>query len=181
MKRKEQQPDLEIVELARLRPGRIFYSGRLYIIETSGSSSKARPWGTPPGTRQGCVTLSPKSVLAQFYPVIERAMVLPPLKRSDFLIDGRPTAYSFESEKDAHRAAQLDSDLAANTGLDLQKMSRMAAWLLTDGAKPYRLYHYAGSSAADAACAVYCAKNNFVECSWPDEKTRHWLFLFGQP
>lgn len=171
-------PELVIADLSRLKPGRIFYSGRLYIVEATGSASKARLWGAPPGTTKDCVTLSHKSVLVRFYPVLERAMVLPILKRSDFLLDRRPTAYSFENMTEAHRAAQLDNDLVAGSGLSLQRLQRMSAWELTDGANPYRLYHYSTSSDADERFAAYCAKNNCTACTWPDERTEHWKFLF---
>lgn len=167
-----------IADLAKLAVGRIFYSGRLYVVEVAGQTSKARVWGTPRGTTQGCVTLSSKSALARSYPVIERALVLPVLKHRDFLHQNRPTAYTFKTEADARRAAQLDNDLAINSGLSVQRVPRIAAWLLTDGANPHRLYHYSQSSAADAEYAAYCAKHNFVECAWPDDKTRHWTLLF---
>ncbi len=172
-------PELPIVDLGNLEPGRIFYSGRLYIVESSGAVSKARPWGSPPGTTQGCVTMSPKGTLARFYPVIERAMVLPVLRRGDFLIKGKPAAYSFEAEKDAHRAAQLDSDLAVGSGLSIQRLDRVGAWLLTDGANPHRLYSYQSSAAIGAACAAYGQKNGFIQAHWPDEHTRHFPLLFG--
>ncbi len=172
-------PEMVVAELCRLKPGRIFYSGRLYVIEAVGSASKARPWDAPPGTTKGCVTLSRTSVLAQFYPVVERALVLPVLKRSDFLSGRHPTAYVFESEKDARRAAQLDSDLAATGGLSLQRLPRLATWLLTDGANPYRAYHYPASRETDERYAAYCAQHQFVACTWPDERTEHWKLLFG--
>ncbi len=172
-------PDLAIVDLSNLEPGRIFYSGRLYIIEWTGSTSKARPWDSSPGTTQGCVTLSPKSPLANFYPVVERAMVLPLLKRSDFYSNGRPTLYRFKAEKDAQRAAQLDRDLAVNSGLGTQRIPRMGAWLLTDGANPHRLYCYPTGASIEAVCAAYCAQYSFVEGMWPDERTRHWPLLFN--
>ncbi len=170
--------ELMIVELSKLKPGRIFYSGRLYVVEVIGSASKARPWDTPPGTTKGCLTLSRKSVLAQFYPVLEHAIVLPLLKRSDFLAERHPTAYGFETEKEARLAAQLDSDLVAGSGLSLQKMHRLAAWVLGDGANPYRIYHYRQSRFAEAEYATFCAKHKCVECAWPDEQTEHWKFLF---
>jgi len=170
--------ELVIADLARLKSGRIFYSGRLYVVEASGSASKARPWGTPPGTKQGSVTFSARSTLARFYPVLERALVLPIFKRADFLIDKQPTAYKFETELDARRVAQLDSDLAINSGLGLQRRYHMAAWLLTDGVNPYRIYRYGSSKAADARYADYCAKHHFVECNWPDDLTLHWKLLF---
>ena len=174
-------PELVIADLADLEPGRIFYSGRLYVVETTGSASRARPWGTPPGTMKGCVTFSPKSTLARFYPVIERAMVLPILDRADFLIGNLPTAYAFETVQDAQRAAQLDCDLAVRCGLSVQRLRHMAAWLLTDGANPHRLYHYKASSAAAAAYAAYRDKSKFVERTWPDDRTQHWTLLLGQP
>src|SRR3972149_4644295 len=99
---------MAIANLSELEPGRIFYSGRLYVIEAAGAVSKARPWGAPPGTTKNCVTLSPKSTLARFYPVIERAMVLPLLDRADFLAGDQPTAYTLENDNAAQRAAQLD-------------------------------------------------------------------------
>ena len=171
--------ELAIADLKNLEPGRIFYSGRLYVVETVGSASKARPWGTPPGTLQGCVTLSRQSVLAQFHPVIERALVLPVLKRGDFLVEGQPTAYSFKIEQDARRASQLDCDLALRDGVSLQRSNRLAAWLLTDGARPHRLYHYSSTSAADAAYTTYCAQHRCVESTWPDERTQYWPLLFS--
>jgi len=171
--------ELVISDLKNLEPGRIFYSGKLYVVETVGSAAKARPWGTPPGTLKGCVTLSRRSVLAQFHPVIERAMVLPVLKRGDLLVNGQPTAYTFKTEQDARRASQLDCDLALRDGVSLQRSNRLAAWLLTDGANPHRLYHYLSSSAADAAYAAYCAKYNCVKCTWPDDRTQHWPLLFS--
>jgi hypothetical protein len=171
--------ELIISDLKNLEPGRIFYSGKLYVVETVGGASKARPWGTPPGTLKDCVTLSRRSVLAQFHPVVERALVLPVLKRGDFLVKGQPTAYSFKTEQDARRASQLDCDLALRDGVSLQRSNRFAAWLLTDGANPHRLYHYPSSSAADAAYAAYCAKHNCVKCTWPDERTQYWPLLLG--
>ncbi len=171
-------PDLAISDLKYLEPGRIFYSGRLYVVEAVGSASKARPWGAPPGTLQGCVTLSRRSALAQFHPIIERALVLPVLKRGDFLVDGQPTAYSFKTEQDARRASQLDCDLALRDGVSLQRSNRLGAWLLTDGVKPHRLYHYPASSAADAAYAAYSAQHHCVESMWPDERTQYWPLLF---
>ncbi len=171
-------PDLAITNLSQLEPGRIFYSGKLYIVEATGSVSKARPWGAPPGTTKDCLTLSSKSTLARFYPVLERAMVLPILERADFLVDGRPTAYTFANEKAAQRAAQLDCDLAMRCGLSIQRIYRLAAWLLTDGARPHRLYHYHATEASDAAYQAYCAQNDFVQRTWPDEMTPHWKFLF---
>ena len=98
-------PELAISDLKNLEPGRIFYSGKLYVVETVGSAAKARPWGTPPGTLKGCVTLSHRSVLAQFHLVIERALVLPALRRGDFLVNGQPTAYNFKTEQDARRVS----------------------------------------------------------------------------
>jgi hypothetical protein len=171
--------DLVIADLADLEPGRIFYSGKLYIVEATGSVSKARPWGTPPGTTKNCVTLSPKSTLARFYPVIERALVLPLLDRADFLVDKSPTAYSFKTEKDAGRAAQLDCDLAVRCGLSVQRIYRIAAWLLTDGAKAHRLYHYYVANALETAYNAYCTQQGFVQSTWPDERTPHWKLLFG--
>jgi hypothetical protein len=175
-----------IADLAGLELGRIFYSGRLYVVETTGSTSKARPWGTPPGTTKDCVTFSAKSTLARFYPVVERALVLPILERSDFLIgnsflggDLFPTAYTFVTEDDAHRAAQLDCDLAVRCGLSVQHMRRQTAWLLTDGANPHRLYHYKAPGTTEAAYAVYRDSLKFVECTWPDDRTQHWRLLFG--
>jgi hypothetical protein len=171
--------ELVITDLSDLEPDRIFYSGRLYIVESAGAVSKARPWGTQSGTTKDCVTLSPKSVLARFHPVIERALVLPNLDRSDFLANQSPTAYSFPSEKDASRAAQLDCDLAMRCGLSVQRIYRIAAWLLTDGAQPHRLYHYHVTDALDAAYDAYCAEQGFVRCAWPDEHTPHYKLLFG--
>lgn len=171
--------DLAIADLSNLEPGRIFYSGRLYVVETTGSASKARPWGTPPGTTKDCVTFSRKSTLVRFYPVIERAMVLPILDRADFLLGDLPTAYTFETERDAQRAAQLDNDLAMRCGLSVQRLRRMAAWLLTDGANPHRLYHCESSSDADEAYAAYRDKHRFVERAWPDDRTQHWTLLSG--
>ena len=172
-------PKLAVSDLKNLEPGRIFYSGKLYVVETVGSASKARPWGTPPGTLQGCVTLSHRSVLAQFHPVIERALVLPVLKRRDFLVEGQPTAYSFKAEQDARRASQLDCDLALRDGVSVQRSNRLAAWLLTDGANPHRLYHYPSSSAVEPMYAAYCAQHHCIESTWPDERTQYWPLLFG--
>lgn len=171
--------ELVIADLSNLEPGRIFYSGKLYVVEVAGSTAKARPWGTPPGTMKDCVTLSSKSTLARFYPVIERAMVLPVLDRADLLADSSPTAYTLRNEKDAGRAAQLDCDLAVQCGLSIQRIFRVAAWLLTDGASPHRLYHYPASDASEAAFHAYCAQHNFVLGQWPDERTPHWKLLFG--
>ena len=171
--------DLVIANLADLEPGRIFYSGRLYVVEAAGSLSKARPWGTPPGTTKDCVTLSPKSILARFYPVLERAMVLPDLDRRDFFSGDRPTAYVLKTEEEVRQAAQLDCDLAVRCGLSVQRLNRLAARLLTDGANPHRLYHYKVSEAAEAQYAAYCAEHHFVECAWPDKRTQHWTLLFG--
>jgi len=171
--------ELVIANLSDLEPGRIFYSGKLYVIEVTGSASRARPWGAPPGTTKDCVTVSPKSTLARFYPVIERALVLPNLDRADFLAGGRPTAYVFSKDKEAQRAAQLDLDLAAHCGLGLERIYRAAAWLLTDGANPHRLYHYQAWSAAEAAYVAYRDRGQFVEGVWPDERTPHWKLLLG--
>jgi hypothetical protein len=171
--------ELAIADLADLEPGRIFYSGKLYIVESAGAVSKARLWGTPPGATKGCVTLSPKSTLARFYPVIERALVLPNLDRADLLVGGRPTAYVFSKDKEAQRAAQLDFDLAVRCGLSIERIYRVAAWLLTDGANPHRLYHYHAADALDAAYDIYCARQGFVQCAWPDERTQHYKLLFG--
>lgn len=171
--------ELAIADLSKLEPGRVFYSGRLYIVEATGSVSKARPWGTPPGAMKDCVTLSPKSTLARFHPVIERAMVLPILDRADFLVGNRPTAYVFGTDKEAQRAAQLDLNLAVRCGLSLERIYRVAAWLLTDGANPHRLYHYKASGAAEAAYVAHRDKHMFVECGWPDERTPHWKMLFS--
>ena len=169
--------ELAIADVSDLEPGRIFYSGRLYIVEVAGSVSKARPWGTPPGTTKECVTLSLKSTLARFYPVIERAMVLPILERADFLIGDRPTAYTFEDDKSAQRAAQLDCDMAMRCGLSVQRIYHIAAWLLTDGATPHRLYHYHATGASDAAYKAYCTQHNLAQCTWPDERTQYWKLL----
>jgi hypothetical protein len=171
--------ELAIADLSRLEPGRIFYSGRLYVVEITGAMSKARPWGAPVGTTKECVALSPKSVTARFYPVVERALVLPNLDRAEFLLNGRPTAYTLASEKDAGRAAQLDCDLALNCGLSIQRIYRVAAWLLTDGARPHRLYHYHITDALDAAFTAHCAEEGFAPCAWPDERTPHWKLLFS--
>ena len=171
--------ELVIAKLSDLEPGRIFYSGKLYVVEVAGSTAKARPWGTPPGTMKDCITLSPKSTLARFYPVIERAMVLPVLDRADLLAGKSPTAYTLSNDKDAGRAAQLDSDLAVRCGLSIQRIYRIAAWQLTDGATAYRLYHYPASDASEAASHAYCAQHNFVLSRWPDERTPHWKLLFG--
>ena len=171
--------DMAIANLSELEPGRVFYSGRLYVIEAAGAVSKARPWGSPPGTTKNCVTLSPKSTLARFYPVIERAMLLPLLDRADFLAGDQPTAYSFENSKAAQRAAQLDCDLAVRCGLSVQRIYRIAAWLLTDGARPHRLYHYHATDASNAAFKAYCTQHGFVHCLWPDDRTPHWKLLLG--
>ncbi len=172
-------PEMIIAELANLPAGRLFYSGRLYIVESQGAVSKARPWGSPVGTTEGCVTLSPKGTLARFYPLIERAMVLPVFRREDFLVQGRPAVYVFKAEKDAQRAADLDRDLAAGSGLSVQRQSRLGAWLLTDGANPYRLYRHPAGATMETACAAFCAQHGFTEGMWPDDKTRHWPLLFG--
>jgi hypothetical protein len=173
--------DLELViaNLSDLESGRIFYSGKLYIVEANGAMSKARPWGAPVGTIKDCLALSPQSVTARFYPVVERAMVLPVLNRDDFLSSKSPTAYTLASEKDASRAAQLDCDLAVRCGLSIQRIYRIAAWLLTDGARPHRLYHYPASDASETAFHAYCAQHNFVLGQWPDERTPHWKLLFS--
>jgi hypothetical protein len=170
---------LAIADLSKLEAGRIFYSGKLYVVEATGSVSRARPWGAPPGTTKDCITLSRTGTLARFNPVIERAMVLPVLDRADFLAGDQPTAYVFETDKAAQRAAQLDLDLAMRCGLSLERIYRVAAWLLTDGANPHRLYHYKASGAAEAAYAAYCGRHPFIECAWPDERTPHWKLLFG--
>ena len=169
--------ELVIANLTGLEPGRIFYSGKLYIVESAGAVSKARPWGAQSGTTKDCVTLSPKCTLARFYPVLERALVLPNLDRADFLVGDKPTAYAFETDKAAQRAARLDCDLAMRCGLSVQRIYRIAAWLLTDGAKPHRLYHYRVANALDAAYNAYCAQQGFVQCVWPDERTPHWTLL----
>jgi hypothetical protein len=173
--------DIKITSLAQLAPGRIFFSGRLYVVESSGSASKARPWGSPPGSTKGCVTLSPKSALARFYPVIDHGMVLPKFTRSDFLVDKKPTAYFFESEKDARLAASLDSDLIRGSGLSVERLPRMSAWLLSDGANPYRAYHYHQTAHTDQRFAEYCAEHGFVHRTWPDDKTQHWTLLLESP
>ncbi|MBN1888554.1 MAG: hypothetical protein JW850_11210 [Thermoflexales bacterium] len=172
-------PDIKITPLAQLAPGRIFFSGRLYVVETIGSASKARPWGSPPGSTKGCVTLSPKSSLARFYPVVERGMVIPKFTRSDFLVDKRPTAYVFETEKEARLAASLDSDLVKDSGLNVERLPRMATWLLSDGSNPYRAYHYYQTEHTDQRFAEYCVENGFVHRTWPDDKTQHWTLLLS--
>jgi hypothetical protein len=172
-------PELVISDVSDLELGRIFYSGRLYVVEVKGGMSRARPWGSPAGTTIGCVALASKSVTARFYPVVERAMALPNLDRADFLAGGRPTAYTLPSEKDASRAAQLDSDLALRCGLHVQRIFRVSAWLLTDGARPHRLYHYHVTEALDAAFQAYCAEEGYAVCTWPDERTPHWKLLFS--
>ncbi len=106
-------------------------------------------------------------------------MVLPSLDRADFLVGNRPTAYVFETDKEAQCAAQLDFELAMGRGLSLERIYRVAAWLLTDGVNPRRLYHYKASGAAEAAYVAYRYKHKFVECTWLDERTLHWKMLFG--
>ena len=170
---------LAITDLAGLEPGRIFYSGRLYVVEAKGTASMARPWESQPGSLQGIVALSRKSTLASRHPVIERAMVLPVLRRGDFFVDGQPTAYTLETEKDARLAAQLDKDLTLKAGLSLQRLNRVAAWVLTDGGNPHRLYHYKMSPETDAQYAAYCANHHCLRRNWPDEHTQHWKLLFG--
>jgi len=170
--------ELAISELAGLEPGRIFYSGRLYVIEAVGTAAKARPWDMPSGTLHGIVATSRQSALARFHPVIERAMVLPTLKRSDFLLGGRPLAYVFKSETDARRAAQLDRDLAQRSGLHLHKISRAAVWVLTDGGTSHRVYHYPLTSVSDEQYAAYRVAIDCVESQWPDEHTPYWALLF---
>jgi hypothetical protein len=91
----------------------------------------------------------------------------------------RRKVYVFETDKEAQRAAQLDIDLALRCGLSLERIYRVAAWLLTDGANPHRLYHYKASGAAEAAYVAYRDKHKFVECTGPDERTPHWKLLFG--
>jgi hypothetical protein len=63
--------------------------------------------------------------------------------------------------------------------LSVQRIYRVAAWLLTDGAKPHRLYHYHVTAALDAAYDAYCAEQGFVQCTWPDERTPHYKLLLG--
>lgn len=170
--------ELAISDLSGLEPGRIFYSGRLYVVEAVGTAAKARPWEMPSGTLHGIVATTRQSALARFHPVIERAMVLPTLKRSDFLVNGCPTAYVFQSETDARRAAQLDRDLARRSGLHLHKISRAAVWVLTDGGNPHRIYHYPLTAVSEEQYAAYRAATGCVESEWPDEHTPYWALLF---
>jgi plasmid segregation protein ParM len=177
---------LETVRTETLPEGALFVSpdGVLYQVVMAGSASfrKAEPWPWPSHgwssvpERRGAVALVPGSLLARNYPVVTEGKLLPVVSRSDFLDpDGQPCQYIFPKERLAKLAAQLDEALAHQSGLAARKEHQR--WILSDGRRTFRAYHYQSDNQGRDADLVTRFAEEHIEALACEEGPHYWCYI----
>jgi len=178
----------ETVRTETLSEGALFVSpdNVLYQVVMAGSAGfrKAEPWPWPPHSwtgsseRPGTVALVPGSLLARNYPVVAEGKPLPTLSRSDLLnLENQPDHYVFPSERLAKLAAQLDEALAVQSGLAAWKERQR--WILSDGQRFFRAYHYHRNNLGEAVdLDGRCAEEN-IEPLPREQGPDYWHYIPG--
>ncbi len=173
----------ETVRTETLPEGALFVSpdGVLYRVAIAGSAGfrKAEPWPWPPHSWSGAtekprtVALVPGSLLARNYPVVAEGRPLPVVSRSDFLgPDGQPGHYTFPDEQLARLAAQLDEALAHQSGLAVRKERKR--WILSDGRRIFRVYHYQSDSQGGEIDLVTRFAEEHIEALACEQGPHYW-------
>jgi plasmid segregation protein ParM len=177
---------LETIRTKTLPEGALFVSpdGVLYQVVMAGSAGfhKAEPWPWPhhgwssaPG-RPGAVALVPGSLLARNYPVVTEGKLLPVVSRPDFLgPDGQPSQYTFPDERLAKLAAQLDEALAHQSGLAARK--EQERWILSDGRRTFRVYHYQSDSRGWDVDLVTRFAEEHIEALACEQGPHYWCYI----
>jgi plasmid segregation protein ParM len=179
----------ESIHTETLPEGAIFVSPDdvLYQIVMAGSAGfrKAEPWPWPPHGRSGterprAVALVPGSLLARNYPVVAKGRPLPAVSRSDFLgPDGQPGHYTFPDEKLAKLAAQLDETLAHQSGLAARKENQR--WILSDGRRIFRVYHYQSGSRGEQVDLVTRFAKEHIKALTCEQGPYYWRYIPARP
>jgi len=155
----------------------------LYQVVMVGSAGfrKAEPWPWPPHSQSGdterasAVALVPGSLLARNYPVVAEGRPLPMLSRSDLLgPDGQPGHYIFTNEQLAGLAARLDEALTRQSGLAARKERQR--WVLSDGKRTFRVYHYPSASQEEVDLITCLAGEHVVALSC-EQGPHYWRYI----
>jgi len=179
---------LETVRTETLPEGALFVSpdGVLYQVVMAGSAGfrKAEPWPWPAHSwvagadKSLAVALVPGSLLARNYPVVAEGRPLPAVERSDFVgPDEQPGHYIFPNEKLAKLAAQLDEALAHQSGLAVRK--ERACWILSDGRRAFRAYHYQTDSLEMGLDLVTRFAEENIEAHSCERGPHYWRYIPG--
>jgi plasmid segregation protein ParM len=178
----------ETVRTETLAEGTLFVSpeGVLYQVVMAGSAGfrKAEPWPWPPQGRSSAtgrpsaVALVPGSLLAQNYPVVAEGTPLPVVRWSEFLgPDGQPSHYTLPDEQLATLAARLDEALAYQSGLAARKERQR--WVLSDGRRIFRVYHYQSESAGGEIDLITRFAEEHVKPLACEQGPYYWRYIPG--
>ncbi len=158
----------------------------LYQVVMAGSAGfrKAEPWPWPPHSWTGsaerprAVALVPDSLLARNYPVVAEGKPLSTVNRADFLnASGKPDHYIFPNEQLAKLAAQLDEAIAPQSGLTAWREHQ--SWILSDGQRAFRIYHYQSDNLGKGASLDTRFAEKDVEPLPCEQGPRYWRYIPG--
>ena len=177
---------LETVHTETLPEGALFVSpdGVLYQVVMAGSAGfrKAEPWPWPTHGRSGAterpgaVALVPGSLLARNYPVVAEGRPLPTLSWADLSgPDSRPSHHTFPNEQLAKLAARLDEALAHRSGLAARK--ERERWILSDGQRIFRVYHYQSDSRGGEVDLVTRFAGEHIEALACEQGPYYWRYI----
>ncbi len=177
--------ELESVPTETLPEGALFVGpdGVLYQVVMAGSAGfrKAEPWPWPPHGRSvterpGTVALVPGSLLARNYPVVAKGRPLSTVSRAEILGPAdQPLHFGFPSEELAKLAAQLDETLACQSGLTARRARER--WLLTDGRRVFRVYHYQTGSRGEQVDLGPRFAEEHIEAVSCAKGPRYWQYI----